>query len=150
MVSALRHLGFDYVFDTDFAADLTIMEEGSDIAIIASGTLLSKAVVATKALQQKGIRPRLINMHTIKPLDKELVLKAAEETGKIVTVEEGYLAGGLGSCVAELLAVEHPTSMKMIGVDDQYADAGPYEELLRHLGLQGEQIAETVARFLGS
>ena len=124
------------------------MEEGSDITIIATGTLLSKAVAATKVLQNKGIQPRLINMHTIKPLDKELVLKAAAETGKIVTVEEGYLAGGLGGCIAELLATDHPTPMKMIGVDDQYADAGPYEELLGHLGLQGEQIADTVESFL--
>ncbi len=126
-----------------------VMEEGRDIAIIATGTLLSKAVAATKILQSKGFRPRLINMHTIKPLDRELVLKAAAETGKIVTVEEGYLAGGLGSCIAELLAVEHPVPMKMMGVDDQYAETGPYEDLLALLGLQGEQIAESVERFLG-
>jgi transketolase len=125
-----------------------VMENGSDVTIIATGTLLSKAAAATKVLHEKGIKPRLINMHTIKPLDKELVLKAAAETAKIVTVEEGYLAGGLGGCVAELLATEYPTPMKMIGVDDQYADAGPYEELLRYLGLQGEQIANTVEQFL--
>ena len=125
-----------------------VMEDGSDVAVIATGTLLSKAASATKALRQRGIQPRLINIHTIKPLDKELVLKAAAETGRIVTVEEGYLAGGLGGCIAELLATEHPTPMKMIGVDDQYADAGPYEELLGHLGLQGEQIADTVEKFL--
>jgi len=127
-----------------------VMEDGNDVAIIATGTLLCKAVVAAKILREKGIQPRLINMHTIKPIDKDLVLKAAVETGKIVTVEEGYLAGGLGGCIAELLATEHPTPMKMIGVDDQYADAGPYEELLGHLGLQGEQIAGTVERFLNS
>jgi len=126
-----------------------VMQEGSDITIIATGTLLSKAVAATNILQNKGIQPRLINMHTIKPLDRELVLRAAAETGKIVTVEEGYLAGGMGSCIAELLATEHPIPMKMIGVDDQYAETGPYEELLSQLGLQGEQIAETVERFLG-
>ncbi len=126
-----------------------VMQAGNDVTIIATGTLLSKAVVAAKILQSKGIRSRLINMHTIKPLDKELVLKAAEETGKIVTVEEGYLAGGLGGCIAELLATELPTPMKMIGINDRYADTGPYEALLSQLGLQGEQIAETVARFLG-
>jgi transketolase len=126
-----------------------VMEDGDDLAIIAAGTLLSKAVVAAKVLQDKGIRPRLINMHTIKPLDKELVLKAARETGKIVTVEEGYLAGGLGGSIAELLAAELPTPMKMIGVNDRYADTGPYEALLSQLGLQGEQIAETIIDFLG-
>ena len=126
-----------------------VMEDGDDVTIIATGTLLSKAVVATKVLQGKGIRPRLINMHTIKPLDRELVLKAAAETGRIVTVEEGYLAGGLGGSIAELLAAELPTRMKMLGVNDHYADTGPYEPLLSQLGLQGEQIAETVEKFIG-
>jgi transketolase len=126
-----------------------VMEDGDDVTIIAAGTLLSKAVAAAKVLQDEGIHPRLINMHTIKPLDKELVLKAARETGKIVTVEEGYLAGGLGGSIAELLATELPTPMKMIGVNDRYADTGPYEALLSQLGLQGEQIAETIIDFLG-
>jgi transketolase len=125
-----------------------VMEEGDDITIIGTGTVLSKAADATEILKAKGIHARLINLHTIKPLDRELILKAARETGKIVTVEEGYLAGGVGSCIAELLAVEHPVPMKMIGVDDQYANTGPYEELLSQYGLQGEQIAETVERFL--
>ena len=125
-----------------------VMEEGDDITIIGTGTVLSKAAAATEILKKKGFAPRLINMHTIKPIDRELVLKAAVETGKIVTVEEGYLVGGLGSCIAELLAIEHPTPMKMIGIDDQYCDTGPYEELLGLYGLQGEQIAETVEKFL--
>lgn len=125
-----------------------VMQEGGDVTLIATGTLLSKAAAAAKVLKGKGIQARLINMHTIKPLDKELVLKAARETGKIVTIEEGYLAGGLGGSIAELLAAELPTPMKMIGVDDRYADTGPYEALLSQLGLQGEQIAETVVNFL--
>jgi transketolase len=126
-----------------------VMEEGSDISIIGTGTILSKAAEATRILKEKGIHPRLINIHTIKPLDRELILKAAAETGKIVTIEEGYLAGGLGGCIAELLATEYPTPMKMLGVDDQYANTGPYEELLGLYGLQSQQIAETVVRFLG-
>jgi transketolase len=125
-----------------------VMEEGSDVTIIGTGTVLSKAAEAARVLQEKGFHPRLINMHTIKPLDRELILKAAAETGKIVTVEEGYLAGGLGSCIAELLATEYPVPMKMIGIDDLFCDTGPYEELLAHYGLQGEQIAETVEQFL--
>ena len=125
-----------------------VMEEGDDITIIGTGTVLSKAASATEILKKKGFNPRLINMHTIKPIDRELVLKAAVETGKIVTVEEGYIVGGLGSCIAELLAIEHPTPMKMIGIDDQYCDTGPYEELLGLYGLQGEQIANTVEKFL--
>jgi transketolase len=125
-----------------------VMEEGSDVTIIGTGTVLSKAAEAARVLKEKGFHPRLINMHTIKPLDRELILKAAAETGKIVTVEEGYLAGGLGSCIAELLATEYPVPMKMIGIDDLFCDTGPYEELLAHYGLQGEQIAETVEQFL--
>ncbi|MBW2439036.1 MAG: transketolase [Deltaproteobacteria bacterium] len=125
-----------------------VMQEGSDVTIIGTGTVLSKAAEATRQLKEKGIHPRLINMHTIKPLDRELVLKAATETGKIVTVEEGYLAGGLGSCVAELIATEYPVPMKMIGIDDLFCDTGPYEELLAQYGLQGEQIANTVEQFL--
>ncbi len=126
-----------------------VMENGNDVTIIGTGTLLSKTVEAVRILKGKSINPRLINIHTIKPLDRELILKAAVETGKIVTVEEGYLAGGLGSGIAELLATEHPVPMKMIGIDDQFADTGPYEELLGKCGLQGDQIAETVEHFLG-
>ena len=125
-----------------------IMKDGNDLTMIATGTLLSKAVAAADILEGRGIAARLINMHTIKPLDRELVLRAAAETGKIVTIEEGYLAGGLGGCIAELLAIEHPIPMKMLGVNDQYAPTGPYEELLSHLGLQGEQIADAVEQFL--
>ena len=126
-----------------------VMQEGSDVTIIGTGTVLSKAAAAARILKEKGIQARLINMHTIKPLDRDLVLKAAAETGKIVTVEEGYLAGGLGSCVAELIATEQPVPMKMIGIDDQYCDTGPYEELLAQYGLQGDQIADTIVEFLG-
>jgi len=125
-----------------------VMQAGNDITIIATGTVLSKAAEAARILREKGIQPRLINMHTIKPLDRELVLKAAAETGKIVTVEEGYLAGGLGGCIAELIATEHPVPMKMIGIDDLFCDTGPYEELLAQYGLQGEQIAATIEEFL--
>jgi transketolase len=125
-----------------------VMEEGNDVTIIGTGTVLCKAADAARILKEKGIQARLINLHTIKPLDRELVLKAAAETGKIVTVEEGYLAGGMGSCIAEFLASKHPVPMKMIGIDDLFCDTGPYEELLAQYGLQGEQIADTVEKFL--
>lgn len=159
--AAAEHVGPVYIkigspkmpvlMDEDYAFQIgkgVVMEAGDDITIIATGTVLAKAVEATRILKEKGINPRLINMHTIKPLDRELVLKAAEETGKIVTVEEGYIAGGLGGCIAELLVTEHPVPMKMIGIDDQYAIVGPYEELLGQYGLQGDQIAKTVEDFL--
>jgi len=137
--------GEDYHFEIGKGVE---MKPGSDITLIGTGTVLQRAFEAAEILAKKGIHARLIDIHTIKPLDREIVLKAARETGRIVTVEEHYLCGGLGGAVAELLAREHPTPVKMIGVDDQYASNGPYEELLGLYGLLAPQIAETVKAFL--
>jgi transketolase len=140
------------LFDDDYEFELdagVMMRDGSDVTIIGTGTVLSKAVAAAEILEGQGIHSRLINIHTIKPLDREIIVKAAAETGRIVTVEEHYLKGGLGGSVAELLALEHPAPMRMIGVDDQFASNGPYEELLGLYGLQSEQIARTVREFIG-
>jgi transketolase len=125
-----------------------VMEEGTDVTIIGTGTVLSRAREAAHILKGRGIRARLINIHTIKPLDGDLVIRAAGETGRIVTVEEHYLAGGLGSAVSELLVETYPVPVKMIGVDDQYAGNGPYEELLGLYGLLGGQIADATEEFL--
>jgi transketolase len=127
-----------------------VMQEGSDVTLIGTGTVLSKAVDAAKLLKKAGISVRLIDIHTIKPLDRDLILTAARETGKIVTVEEHFVAGGLGSAVAELCSQEHPVKMKMIGLPDQYASNGPYEELLGKYGLQSDQICETIIKFLNT
>ena len=134
-------------YDFQLGKGVTMMD-GSDVTIIGTGTVLQKAHSAAQLLTKKGVSVRLINIHTIKPLDEELILKAARETKQIVTVEEHYLAGGLGGTIAELLALNCPTRMKMIGVDDQFASNGPYEELLGLYGLQPEQIAETVTAFI--
>lgn len=159
--AAAAHIGPVYIkigspkmpvlMDEDYPFQIgrgVVMQGGADVTIIGTGTVLSKAAEAARILKQKGIGARLINMHTIKPLDREIVLKAARETGKIVTVEEGYLAGGLGSCIAEFLVTEHPVPMKMIGIDDLFCDTGPYEDLLAMYGLQGDKIAKTVEQFL--
>jgi len=127
-----------------------VIKDGHDVALIGTGTVLSKAVTAAGLLEELGISVRLIDIHTIKPLDRELILSAARETGKIVTVEEHFTAGGLGSAVAELCSQEHPVKMKMIGIGDYYASNGPYEELLRKYGLQPDQIRETVIKFLNN
>jgi transketolase len=126
-----------------------VMKEGSDVTIIGTGTVLSRAYFAAEILQEAGISARLINIHTLKPIDRELIIRAARETKKIVTVEEHYLIGGLGSAVAGVLSRELPTPVKMIGVDDQFGSNGPYEELIGLYGLKAEQIAETVKEFLG-
>jgi transketolase len=139
------------LFDEDYVFELgkgVTMKEGNDVTLVGTGTVLSKAYEAAEILARQGISVRLINIHTIKPLDKELLIKAASETGAIVTVEEHYIAGGLGSAIAETLAEVCPVRMKMIGVDDQFASNGPYEELLALYGLQADQIAETVKVFL--
>jgi transketolase len=127
-----------------------VLNEGKDVCIIGTGTILFKALEAAEILEKSGVSVRLIDMHTIKPLDNALILKAAREIGKIVTVEEHFKAGGLGGAVAELCAENHPVAMKIIGVDDKYASSGPYEELLGLCGLQSAQIADTVGKFLAS
>ena len=127
-----------------------VIKDGHDVTLIGTGTVLSKAVAAAGLLEESGISVRLIDIHTIKPLDRELILSAARETGRIVTVEEHFIAGGLGSAVAELCSQEHPVRMKMIGIGDHYASNGPYEELLRKYGLQPDQIRETVIQFLNN
>jgi len=125
-----------------------VMKEGNDVTIIGTGTVLSKAFDAAEILEKDGIHASLIDMHTIKPIDHHLLIKAAKETGRIVTVEEHYLHGGLGSAVAEVLALEYPAPLKMIGVDDQFGGNGPYEKLLGLYGLQAGQIAGTVKEFI--
>jgi len=127
-----------------------VMQEGTDVALIGTGTVLSKAVGAAKLLADKGISVRLIDMHTLKPVDRDLILSSAREIGKIVTVEEHFIAGGLGSIVAEVCSQEHPAKIKMIGIGDYYASNGPYEQLLGKYGLQSEQICETIIKFLNN
>lgn len=127
-----------------------VMKDGHDVALIGTGTVLSKAVGAARLLEQEGVSVRLIDIHTIKPLDRELILSTAKEIGKIVTVEEHFIAGGLGSAIAEICSQECPVKMKMIGIGDHYASNGPYEELLGKYGLQPDQIKETVIKFLAT
>ncbi len=124
------------------------MKDGKDITIIGTGTVLCRAAEAADILEKEGVSVRLINIHTIKPLDNELILKAAKETGKIVTVEEHYTSGGLGGAVAELLAKNCPVEMRMVGVDDAFGSNGPYDELIGLYGLLGPQIADTCRDFL--
>jgi transketolase len=138
-----------YEEDVDFTLGKGIViKKGHDVALIGTGTVLSKAVAASKLLEEAGVSVRLIDMHTIKPLDRDLVLSAARDTGKIVTVEEHFVTGGLGSAIAELCSQEYPVQIKMIGIGDNFASNGPYEELLRKYGFQPDQIRDTVIEFL--
>jgi len=140
-----------YPEDTEFRLGKAIvMKDGRDVALVGTGTVLSKAVAAAALLEEEGISVRLIDLHTIKPLDRDTILSAAREIGKIVTVEEHFIAGGLGSSIAELCSREHPVKMKMLGIGDFYASNGPYEELLGKYGLQPDQIKESVIDFLNT
>ena len=124
------------------------MREGKDVAIIAAGLPVASAMEAAEKLAAEGIEARVIDMHTIKPLDEEAVLRAAKEIGKIVTIEEHSIIGGLGSAVAEVLAEQCPAKLKRVGVYDRYTESGPAEALIHHYGLDGEGVYSAVKAFL--
>src|SRR5581483_9673512 len=124
------------------------LREGSDVAIIACGALVEMAVRASDALREQGIAARVLNMHTIKPLDRDAILRAAAETKHIVTAEEHRLTGGLGGAVAELLALEQPTRMRMIGMSDTFAMIGPTGRLRAKYDMSAESIASACRELL--
>ena len=119
-----------------------IIQDGTDVAIIATGIMVPEAIEAGKILAEAGISARVINMATIKPLDEELVLKAAKDCGKIVTVEEHSIIGGLGEAVCSLLAEQCPTPVRRIGVNDEFGHSGPAAALLQQFGLCADHIVE--------
>ena len=125
-----------------------VWEEGSDVTLISTGSMTGVALEAVKQLKEKGISCQLIGMPTVCPLDEELILKAAAQTGKLVTVEEHYSEGGLGTIVSEICGTYCPTPVKRLGIPKSYATSGPYEELLQYYGLDPEGIAESVAQFV--
>ncbi len=112
-----------------------IFHEGSDITIVATGTMTYQALLAAKSLAKDGVSAEVIHCATIKPLDEAAILKSARKTGHVITAEEGQIAGGLGGAVAELLSEQHPTPLRRIGVKDRYGESGKPEELLRAFGL---------------
>ncbi|WP_334296202.1 transketolase family protein [Alkaliphilus pronyensis] len=116
------------------------LRAGDDITIIATGIMVSKALAAGEALSKEGIEARVINIHTIKPIDKDIIIKAAKETGKIITAEEHNIIGGLGSAVTEVVAENHPVPVKRIGVEDTFGESGKPDELLEKYGLTVEAI----------
>ena len=120
------------------------LRDGSDVTVIATGMMVQMALKAAEILAAEGISARILDMHTIKPLDGELVLKAALETGAIVTTEEANVVGGLGSAVAEFLAEHHPVPVVRHGVNDVFGRSGKAEAVLEAYGLTPEGIAEKV------
>lgn len=123
--------------------------EGSDIAIIATGLMVNEAMEASKALAEQGISARVINIHTIKPIDRDIIINAAKETGKIITVEEHSVIGGLGSAVSEVVTETMPVPVVKIGVQDVFGHSGPAVALLKEFGLCADNIVKTAKQVLG-
>ena len=126
-----------------------VLREGTDVAIISTGLMTAEAVEAWGALKELGISARIVNMASIKPLDEELVLKAARECGRVITCEEHSVIGGLGEAVSALLGEKCPTPIRRIGVNDVFGHSGPGGELLREFGLSAGHIVEVARDFLG-
>ena len=126
-----------------------VVREGSDVTIIACGLMVVEALEAAEALAADGIDAEVINMHTIKPIDADLIVKSATKTGHVVTVEEHSVIGGLGSAVADVLCEQCPTPLKKIGVNDTFGESGPGAELLHKYGLDAANIVATTKEFLG-
>ena len=125
-----------------------IFKEGKDATIIACGTMVYQALLAAKELEEEKISVRVVNNHTIKPLDEDTILAAAEQTGAIVTAEEHQKNGGLGSAVAELLSEKHPVPIVRVGIDNRFGESGEPQELMKHFGLTKKEIKKAVLKVL--
>ncbi|MCL2108357.1 MAG: transketolase family protein [Oscillospiraceae bacterium] len=129
---------------------ITLRDSDSDtVTIIATGLLVYPAIEAAEELAKQGVNARVINIHTIKPLDEELVLKAARETGRIVVAEEHSIIGGLGSAVADIVSEKCPVPVKKLGVNDTFGHSGPALQLLEEFGLTAENIFKVTKEFIG-
>ena len=127
----------------EFGKGVTL-REGNDCTIITTGSMVQVSLEAQQKLKAEGINVRVINLHTIKPIDTEIILKAAKETGKIVTVEEHNVVGGLGSAVSEVICENHPSLVKKIGINDIFGQSGKPEELFKEYGLTSDKIVKKI------
>jgi len=124
-----------------------VIREGKDVAIIATGVMVAIAIEAADKLKEEGIEATVVNIHTIKPIDKDLIVEVAKKTGKVITAEEHSIIGGLGSAVAEVLSEEYPVKIKRIGIRDEFGQSGSPKELLKHYGLTAEDIVKAAKSF---
>lgn len=126
-----------------------LVKEGGDVTIIANGLMVAEAINAAEELKAQGIDAEVINIATIKPLDTELIVKSAKKTGKVITVEEHNVIGGLGEAVCSALSESCPTPVKRIGINDVFGHSGPAKDLLKQFGLSAENIVKETKEFLG-
>jgi transketolase len=125
-----------------------LLNEGKDVSIFATGHLVWKAIEAGQALAEMGIDAEIINIHTIKPLDEEAVLKSVAKTRCVVTAEEHQMNGGLGDSIAQLLARKNPTPLEMVAVNDSFGESGTPDDLMKKYGLESFNIVEAVQAVL--
>lgn len=135
----------DYNFEIGKGVTL---KEGKDITLVATGLEVYETLKVAEKLEEEGISARVINIHTIKPLDENIIVKAAKETGKIVTVEEHSIIGGLGSAVCDVVSLKYPVPILKIGINDTYGESGPALQLLAKYGVDSESIYKKVKEFL--
>ena len=131
------------VFDEDYKFEIgkgNVLKEGDDVTIIATGLMVNEALMAYEELKAEGINARVVNMATIKPIDRELVIESAKKTGVIVTAEEHNVIGGLGSAVAEVVCETVPVPVLRVGVEDTFGKSGPAVQLLHEFGLDAAHI----------
>jgi transketolase len=141
------------IHDDDYAPQIgkaVLLRQGSDVTLVGTGLMVSRCLEAADALAVDGISARVLEVHTIKPLDSEAIVAAARETGALVTAEEHSIVGGLGGAVVETLAGTHPVPVERVGIADRFGTTGPYEELLALLGLTSTDIVAAARRALDS
>lgn len=134
------------IFKEDYNFEIgkgVLLKEGKDLTIVATGIMVAAAMEAVKTLEEKGISAELINIHTIKPIDQELLVSSANKTKRVLTCEEHSVIGGLGSAVAEVLSEQAPCKMKRMGVQDTFGESGSGEDLLIKYGLTAQDIVRT-------
>ena len=142
-------LGVPVIYGDDYKFELgkgVTLKDGSDVTIFATGLMVEASLSAAEALSEQGISARVVNIHTIKPIDREIIVNAARETGAVVTCEEHNIIGGLGSAVAEVLCEEYPVPMVRVGVKDCFGKSGAPAQLLKDYGLTAEDVAEAAKK----
>jgi transketolase len=149
----LSRMGVPVVHDADYRFEIgkaVRLRDGNDVTLAACGTLVPRALAAATMLEEEGIQARVINMATVKPIDREAIVEAAVETGGIVTAEEHTIYGGFGSAVAEVVATNHPVPMRILGVPGVFAPTGSPEFLFEHFGLTPQGIRDAALELVGS
>lgn len=151
MYVRLGRSGVPTIFEEDYNFEIgkgVVLKEGNDATIIACGIMVNEALIAADILKEENINVRVINMSTIKPIDTELIIKAAKETKVIITAEEHSIIGGLGSAVSEVVSENYPVKVKKVGVNDHFGESGTPNELLEKYGLTAKHIVEKVKEAL--